>query len=51
MHYEQYKQRYQSRACYARGPFIQKKIQKRYRDGTQMKIKEATKNEANELKY
>jgi len=24
---------------------------KKYRDGTQMKIKEATKNEANEVKY
>jgi len=62
MHYEQYKQvaqRHQTRACYARGPFINlgkkcefaRKIQKTYRDGTQMKIKEATKNKANELKY
>jgi len=28
-----------------------RKIQKTNRDGTQIKIKEATKNEANELKY
>jgi len=28
-----------------------RKIQKTNRDGTQMKIKEASKNEANELKY
>jgi len=28
-----------------------RKIQKKNRDGTQMKIKEASKNEANELKY
>jgi len=41
------------------GPFYQfgqkcefaRKIQKTNRDGTQIKIKEATKNEANELKY
>jgi len=62
MHYEQYKQvaqRHQARACYARGPFINlgkkyefaRKIQKTNRDGTQMKIKEASKNELNELKY
>jgi len=48
-----------TQACYARGPFINlgkkrefaRKIQKTYRDGTKMKKKEATKNEANELKY
>jgi len=53
MHYEQYKQVAQ------RGPFINlgkkyefaRKIQKTNRDRTQMKIKEASKNEANELKY
>jgi len=39
------------------GPFLGKKyefarkIQKTNRDGTQMKIKESSKNEANELKY
>jgi len=62
MHYEQYKQvvqRHQARACYARGPFVilvkkckfARKIQKTKKNGTQMEIKEATKNEANELKY
>jgi len=52
-------QRHQARACYARGPFINlgkrcefaSKIQKTNRDGTQKKIKDATKNKANELKY
>jgi len=52
-------QRHQARACYARGRFINlgkkcefaRKIHKTNRDGTQMKIKDATKNEANELKY
>jgi len=61
-YYEQYKhgaQRHQARACYARGPFIHlgkklefaRKIHKTNKDGTQMKIKGATKNEENELKY
>jgi len=53
MHYEQYKQasqRHQGPACYVRDPLINlgkknelaRKTQKPSRDGTQMKIKEAT---------
>jgi len=54
MHYEQYKQvaqRHQARACYAKTASSRERYKKQNRDGTQMKIKEATKNEANELKY